>query len=83
MQVGLSELFITMPEQYGDLEKGKNYTLQQVLDHIDDLRYRIDELENERDRLRGDLDEMQEQIELYYRPASPYEITGLRESDFH
>lgn len=83
MQVGLSELFITMPEQYGELEKGKNYTLQQVLDHIDDLGDRIGELENERDRLRGDLDEMQEQIELYYRPASPYEITGVRESDFH
>lgn len=83
MQVGLSELFITMPEQYGELEKGKNYTLQQILDHIDDLGDRIEELENERDRLRGDLDEMREQIELYYRPASPYEITGLRESDFH
>ena len=71
MQIDLSQLFITMPACYGKLDQGVNYTIQQVLDYIDELGDQISEMEAERE------------LSMYYRPASPYEITGLRESDFH
>lgn len=83
MQIDLSELFITMPARYGKLQKGNNYTLQEVLDHIDELEDDITALERERDDLRDEISDMKEQVAMYYRPASPYEITGVRESDFH
>ena len=37
MQIDLSQLFITMPACYGKLDQGVNYTIQQVLDYIDEL----------------------------------------------
>lgn len=83
MQIDLSELFITMPARYGKLQKGNNYTFQEILDHIDELEDDIATLELERDDLRDEISNMKEQVAMYYRPASPYEITGVRESDFH
>lgn len=72
-----------MPARYGKLEEGKCYTIQQVLEHIDELEDGISALENERDELRESISDMKEQVAMYYRPASPYEVTGIRESDFH
>lgn len=83
MQIDLSELFITMPARYGKLQKGNNYTFQEVLDHIDELEDDIAALERERDDLQDEVSDMKEQVTMYYRPASPYEITGTRPSDFH
>lgn len=83
MQIDLSKLFITMPARYGKLQKGNNYTLQEVLDHIDELEDDIAALERERDDLRDEISDMKEQVAMYYRPASQYEITGTRPSDFH
>lgn len=85
MQIDLSELFITMPARYGKLQKGNNYTLQEVLDHIDELEDDITALEDditalerERDDLRDEISDMKEQVAMYYRPASQYEITETR-----
>ena len=41
MQIDLSQLFITMPACYGKLDQGVNYTIQQVLDYIDELGIRF------------------------------------------
>lgn len=55
MQIDLSELFITMPARYGKLQKGNNYTFQEVLDHIDELEDDITALERELDDLRDEI----------------------------
>lgn len=52
MQIDLSQLFITMPACYGKLDQGVNYTIQQVLDYIDELGDQISEMEAERELLQ-------------------------------
>ena len=83
MQIDLDQLFITMPARYGKLKQGENYTIQQILDYIDELGDKISKMETERELLLDEISDIREQVATYYRPASPYEITGLRESDFH
>lgn len=53
------------------------------LDYIDELGDQISEMEAERELLQDEISDIKDQVSMYYRPASPYEITGLRESDFH
>lgn len=78
MQIDLSELFITMPARYGKLQKGNNYTIQEVLDHIDELEGDITALERERDDLRDEISDMKDLVAMYRRPASWHVITETR-----
>lgn len=58
MQIDLSQLFITMPACYGKLDQGVNYTIQQVLDYIDELGDQISEMEAERELLQDEISDI-------------------------
>lgn len=58
MQIDLSQLFITMPACYGKLDQGVNYTIQQVLDYIDELGDQISEMETERELLQDEISDI-------------------------
>lgn len=58
MQIDLSQLFITMPACYGKLDQGVNYTIQQVLDYIDELGDQISEMEAKRELLQDEISDI-------------------------
>lgn len=57
-------------------ENKENYTLDDILDIMDDLNMEYDRLEEEHETL-------QENVRDYYKEKSPYVVYGVSENEFH
>ena len=54
----------------------ENYTLDDILDIMDDLNMEYDRLDEEHETL-------QENVRDYYKEKSPYVVYGVSENEFH
>lgn len=57
-------------------ENKENYTLDDLLDIMDDLNWEYDRLEEEAETLKDNVRE-------YYKEKSPYSVYGVSENEFH
>lgn len=69
------EVLINVKDCNNEIFKKDLYTVDELIEIIEDLKYQIENLQEENEELK-------QQIEDNYRPLSAYELTGMSESDF-
>lgn len=69
------EVLINVKDCNNEIFKKDLYTVDELIEIIEDLKYQIENLQEEKK-------EFEQQVEDNYRPLSAYELTGMSESDF-
>ena len=69
------EVLINVKDCNNEIFKKDLYTVDELIEIIEDLKYQVEDLQKENEELK-------QQIEDNYRPLSAYELTGMSESDF-
>lgn len=77
---------LTLPIDVFDFRAGDVVEVGQffkVLDQsLDKNEAELDDLKRENEELKQEIDYYQYEISNFYKPRSPYEINGVKESDF-
>lgn len=69
------EVLINVKECNNETFKKDLHTPEELIEIIEDLKYQIENLQEENEELK-------QQIEDNYRPLNAYELTGMSEDDF-
>lgn len=69
------EVLINVKDCDNEIFKKDLYTVDELIEIIEDLKYQIENLQKKNEELK-------QQIEDNYRPLNAYELTGMSEDDF-
>lgn len=69
------EVLINVKDCNNEIFKKDLYTVDELIEIIEDLKYQIENLQKKNEELK-------QQIEDNYRSLNAYELTGMSESDF-
>lgn len=69
------EVLINVKDCNNEIFKKDLYTVDELIEIIEDLKYQIENLQEKNEELK-------QQIEDNYRPLNAYELTGMSEDDF-
>lgn len=69
------EVLINVKDCNNEIFKKDLYTVDELIEIIEDLKYQIEDLDEENEELK-------QQIEDNYRPLNAYELAGMSEDDF-
>ena len=77
---------LTLPIDVFDFRAGDTVEVGQFFKALDQSLNKneaeLDDLRIENEKLKEEIDVLHSNIEDFYNPKSPYEINGVRESDF-
>ena len=82
MNINIEDIRFKLTQNLGELEASKIYRVSDLVEYIETLLSRNEELETEIKNLKDEIKDLEQDMEDNYRPVPVAEQIGISESDF-